>query len=196
MGGGRARRRLVVVIVVSGGFHLLLLAAFIVDLDRRPVAPNPPPMLVWLEKPSARSPAARPSRRDPARTSVARRPSDVAPTAPSEAPSTPAGAASAESAAATPAAPALPRGLGGCRLADLERLPRDERERCEERLAQGTGGAGVGPNLQLGGRGSRDVRPYLTRPPKDGCKPVGSVKNNGPLGETSVTMAVGCARSF
>ncbi len=67
--------------------------------------------------------------------------------------------------------------------------------RCEERLAQGAGG-GAGPNLQLGGRSARDARPYLTRPPKDGCKPVGSVTNQGPLGETSVTMAVGCARSF
>ncbi|WP_297515349.1 hypothetical protein, partial [uncultured Caulobacter sp.] len=96
---------------------------------------------------------------------------------------------------AVPPTPAL-RGLGGCRLTDLDRLSPEERARCQERLAQGMAGSGgAGPNLDPTGRYVRDARPYLTRPPKDGCKPVGSVTKL-PMGQTSVTLAGGCGKSF
>ncbi|WP_395445780.1 hypothetical protein [Caulobacter sp. UC70_42] len=56
-------------------------------------------------------------------------------------------------------------------------------------------GRAASPNLDPTGRFARDARPYLTRPPKNGCKPVAAVKDEV-TGQTSATLGIGCAWSF
>lgn len=180
----------------SVAFHALLVALFLLDLARAPTAaPEPPAMTVFLERapPPAR---LQPSSRGGPRTPRAATMADPAPAAPIAVPADAASPSSSEGAsiAETPAADL--RGLGGCRLATLDRLPADQRARCQERLAQAMDkGRASRPNLDPTGRFARDARPYLTRPPENGCKPVGSVKP-GLMGSTDATLGLGCAKSF
>lgn len=188
------------VVLGSAAFHAMLLLLFVLDLDRGPVVPPVPPTIVSLERapeavprpvaPSASQGAAKASSPAPKAEVVS-----AAPTVVPAAPSIASAAASAPTVA--PASPASSlRGLGKCRLATLDRLSPDERARCQEQLARGLeGGNAARPNLDPTGRYVKDPAPYLTRPPKDGCKPVGSVKQVL-MGQTAVTMAAGCGRSF
>jgi hypothetical protein len=183
------------IVLGSVAFHALLVALFVLDLAGKPVATPTPPMTVFLERAPV-PPKATPSpRRALAKTGVAA-------TSPIAVLAAPAAPPSSEGLAETPAPAPAPRassllGIGDCRLATLDRLPADERARCQERLAQAMDkGPAPRPNFDPTGRYVRDPRPYLTRPPKDGCKSVGSVKNDGPMGATSTTLAIGCARSF
>lgn len=83
----------------------------------------------------------------------------------------------------------------GCPAGGLDRLSPEARVKCEERLAALGDKPVPRVNLDISGRYARDARPYLTRPPKNGCKPVGAVKDE-PMGQTSATIGVGCAWSF
>jgi hypothetical protein len=192
----------------SAAFHALLLLLFVLDLDRGPVVPSIPPMIVSLERaPEAvPPPTARSASQGAAKVPSPAPKTEVAPAAPVAVPAAPAlapaltpalASAPAPASSAAPAPPASSlRGLGKCRLATLDRLSPDERARCQEQLAQGLdGGHAARPNLDPTGRYVKDPAPYLTRPPKDGCKPVGSVKQVL-MGQTAVTMAAGCGRSF
>ena len=188
------RRRRWGVVLGSVAFHALLVALFVLDLARGPAAgPEPPTMTVFLER---GSPPVRPrpsSRGGPGtpRAAVKTEP------APAESIAGPASPSSAEGAAVAEAPAADLRGLGGCRLATLDRLSADARARCQERLAQAMDqGRATRPNLDPTGRFARDARPYLTRPPHNGCKPVAGVKDDGPMGQTSATLGIGCAWSF
>lgn len=190
------RRRRWGVLLASGVFHALLVLLFVLDLGRRPVAEAPPAMTVWLER-APTPPRARPSSRGGPRTPRATTKTAMAPAAPIAVLAAPASSSSSQGAAvAETPAPDL-RGLGGCRLAALDRLPADERARCQERLAQAMDkGRAARPNLDPTGRFARDARPYLIRPPKNGCKPVGGIKDDGPMGQTNATLGAGCAWSF
>lgn len=189
------RRRRWGVVLGSVAFHALLVALFVLDLARGPVAaPEPPAVTVFLERappPARPQPASRGGPRTPRAA-----PTEPAPAAPIAVPAGPASPSSSEGpAAAETPAPDL-RGLGGCRLATLDRLPADQRARCQERLAQAMDkGRASRPNLDPTGRFARDARPYLTRPPENGCKPVGSIKP-GLMGSTDATLGLGCAKSF
>ncbi|PIB93607.1 hypothetical protein CSW62_19745 [Caulobacter sp. FWC2] len=180
----------------SVAFHALLVALFVLDLARGPVAaPEPPAMTVFLDRapPPARP---RPSSRGGPRAPSATVKAEPAPAAPIAAPAGPASPSSSEGAAVAEASAADLRGLGGCRLATLDRLSADQRARCQERLAQAMDkGRATRPNLDPTGRFARDARPYLTRPPENGCKPVGSIKP-GLMGSTDATLGLGCAKSF
>lgn len=183
----------------SLAFHALLALLFVVDLARKPVPEGARPMSVWLEPPTPPpQPASSSSRSDGKAARVSARtatePSVVVPSIPA----LPAGR-SPSPALVPGAAEAFPdlRGLGGgCRLSGLDRLPPEARARCQERLAQAmTEGKAPRPNFDPTGRYARDARPYLTRPPKNGCKPVAAVKDEI-MGQTSATIGVGCAWSF
>ncbi len=189
------RRRRWGVLLASGVFHALLVLLFMFDLDRRPVAEAPPAMTVWLER-APTPPRSKPASRGGPRTPSATTKTAPAPAAPVAVPAAPASPSPSKGAAVAEApAPDL-RGLGGCRLAALDRLPADERARCQERLAQAMDkGRAARPNLDPTDRFARDARPYLTRPPENGCKPVGSIKP-GLMGATDATLGLGCAKSF
>lgn len=189
------RRRRWGVVLGSVAFHALLVALFVRDLARAPVAASPPAVTIFLER-APTPPRPRRSLRGGPRTPSTATKTDAAPAAPIAVLATPASPSSSEGAvAAETPAPDL-RGLGGCRLAALDRLPADERARCQERLAQAMDkGRATRPNLDPTGRFARDARPYLTRPPENGCKPVGSIKP-GLMGATDATLGLGCAKSF
>jgi hypothetical protein len=184
--------------MVSVALHALLAALFILDQRRAPEAAPPRPMTVWLEPPIETPSARRRERaRDPSRSRVPAPPADTA----SPVPASPSVAAGAAPTAAAPGPgealsgrPAL-LGLGGCPAGGLERLSPEARARCLERLAALGDKPPPRVNFDLGGRYARDAKPYLTRPPKNGCKPVAAVKDE-PMGQTSATIGVGCALSF
>lgn len=185
-------------LLASLALHGLLVALFILEPKRAPETAPQRPMTVWLEPPVETLSARRRERaRGPSRSRVRTPPPDTA--SPVPAPSSIATDAAPPAPASglregAPGRPAL-LGLTGCLAGGLERLPPEARARCEERLA----GLGDKPaprvNLDPGGRYARDARPYLTRPPKNGCKPVAAVKDE-PMGQTSATIGVGCAWSF
>lgn len=188
------KRRRWGVLLASGAFHALLVAVFVLDMDRAPVATSPPAMTVFLERPPSAVKTAPPSRGG-VRARSAPATAEVSPMAPVAIPAAPAPPSPAPGVVAEAPAADL-RALGGCRLATLDRLPPDERTRCQERLAQAMGG-GPTPRLNLDptGRYARGDRPYLKRPPRDGCKPVGKVEEVL-LGQTAASLAIGCAKSF
>jgi hypothetical protein len=177
----------------SVAFHALLVALFVLDLTGKPIATPPPAMTVFLERAPA-PPRSGPSSRGGPKARSAAPKADVSPATPIAIPAAPASPSAPEGVPVAPA-PDL-RGLGGCRLATLDRLPADERARCQERLAQAMGdGRAPRPNFDPTGRYVRDAKPYLTRPPHNGCKPVAAVKNEV-TGQTSATIGIGCAWSF
>lgn len=194
----RRRRLRWGVVLLSVALHALLAALFILDPRRPPAAPPSPPMTVWLEPPLETLQARRRDRpRGPSRSPVRSKPLDTASSVPAPSSIAPEVAPPAPPAASPGLAPARPAllGLTGCPAGGLERLSPQARARCQERLA----GLGDKPpprvNLDPGGRYARDAKPYLTRPPKNGCKPVGAVKDE-PMGQASATIGVGCAWSF
>ena len=184
-------------LLASAAFHALLGLLFVFDLARRPVAEAPRPMSVWLEPPAPASKPAPPSSRGDGTARAAVR--TEAPPAAAALPALPGSPSpsSAPSASVAEAPAADLRGLGGgCRLSTLDRLPAEARERCQERLARAMGEVSAPrPNLDPTGRYARDARPYLTRPPENGCKAVGSVKP-GLMGATDATLGLGCAKAF
>lgn len=181
------------VVLGSVAFHALLVLLFVLDIGKGPTTPAWRPMTVWMERPPETPPKAR--ARASRGGSRAAEPRIDAPAASALATSDiPAAPATSQGVAPAPG-PAL-KGLGGCRLATLDRLPVEERARCQERLAQSMdAGRAPRPNLDPTGRYARDDRPYLTRPPKNGCKPVGSIEP-GLLGAADAKLGVGCAWSF
>jgi len=184
------------VVLGSMALHGLLAALFLLDLRRAPIAGSPPAMTVFLERdPTLPKPRSAPDSRSASKALSPARP-DAAPILPIATPPGPPSPPSQEGSdlAGTPA-PDL-RGLGGCRLSTLDRLPAEERARCQERLAEAMQRkSATRPNLDPSGRFAKDVRPYLTRNPENGCKPVGSIKP-GLMGSTDATLGLGCAKAF
>ncbi|PHY18374.1 hypothetical protein CSW59_16650 [Caulobacter sp. BP25] len=178
--------------------HALLAALFMLEPKPAPETAPPRPMTVWLEPPFETLSARRRERaRGPSRSRVQAPSPDTASPVPAPSSIATDAAPSAPVSGLREGAPGRPAllGLGGCPASGLERLPPEARARCEERLAA----LGEKPpprvNFDLTGRYARDARPYLTRPPKNGCKPVAAVKDE-PMGQTSATIGVGCAWSF
>jgi hypothetical protein len=181
------------VVLASGGLHVLLGLLIVADLRRPPPAPPPPVVDVWLfPRDAAATPSAKPTNkaqgqgriRTALRQASAANPSvegvDVSPVA--------------DGAAPVPPSPAPLRGLSGCQLAGLDRLAPEARARCLERLAV-LDRPQPRLNLDLTGRYAQEQTPYMARPPKNGCKPVGGVVDdvNGSL---KGKIGIGCAFSF
>ncbi len=190
------RRRRWGILLGSAAFHALLVLLFVLDLGRGPSAPYQEPIQVWLERPAPSLKPSKSSPHDGPRSPAAQAAAEVSPVSPIIAPEALASPPPKEAGVPAPSLSGL-NGLGGCRLAALDHLPAEARARCQERLAEAMSeGRAPRPNFDPTGRYVRDGTPYLARPPHNGCKPVAGVAKNGPLGETSATLSIGCAWSF
>lgn len=196
MGGRRGERRRAVAIVASLAFHAVLLSVLAWRLaGPAPVAEAPVMQVTLAPWPVPRERREMEDREPQRRGAIFRH---VAPPAPAgEAPLPiaipPAGAPTAE-----PEGQKVLRGLLACRNADLLRLSREERQRCQER-AGALAASAAEPRLKLdkGFVADRDQEDILIKEPVDGCRLRAAGDKADPLGgQKGVTAGVGCAWRF
>jgi len=178
------------VVLASGGLHALLVLLVAADLRQPSPAPSSPPVEVWLGPPIAIAGPANPTSPKAPRQARGRPATSRLPTG-----DQPEGLVDTATAVAAPPETSAPlRGLLNCRLAALDRLATETRERCLERLAL-IDRPQPRLDLDLSGRYASHRTPYLARPPKNGCKLVAGVAD-GMNGTVDGKMGVGCAFSF